>query len=159
MGQARFPERQQAIRVADYVGVGGVLEWHFGPDFLRHIDQATEECLTGFYLGRESSRFHVAVAVGGAAIFEHKRVHHPVAVEPVIAANRGKMRVRADPVEGAAEFLRDLAFDYQVALVTLFAPWRIVTAEERIRGVVHKPSPDKGGRAAAFQEWTISILN
>jgi hypothetical protein len=65
-------------------------------------------------------------------------MHHPVAVEPMVAAERLEVRVRSDAVERAVQFAGQLAFDLEVERVALFAPRRVVAVQVWIGRVVHK---------------------
>jgi hypothetical protein len=52
---------------------------------------------------------------------------HAVAVEPVIAAERPEVRIGPDSIQRAVELARQLALNFEVKRVALFAPRCVVT--------------------------------
>ena len=57
---------------------------------------------------------------------------HAVAVEPVIAAERLEVRVGPDSIQRAVELARQLALDFEVERVALFAPRCVVAVKKWI---------------------------
>ena len=65
----------------------------------RQVSEAAEERLAGRALERETRRAHPAIAVRRAAIAQAEGVDHAVAIEPVIAAARRELRIRAIAIQ------------------------------------------------------------
>jgi hypothetical protein len=79
-------------------------------------------------------------------------VHHAVAVEPMVAAERLEVRVGPDAVEGAVEIARQLAFDFEIERVALFAPGRVVAAQ------IWLSASYIWGPPRPLEVWSIPIL-
>ena len=80
----------------------------------------------------EPAAHHVAVAVGGAALVERDRVDHPVAVEPVVAAERREGGVRTAAVVGAVQLAGNLPDDGEVPGLAFRGPGREVSLQEGV---------------------------
>src|SRR3984957_6168122 len=125
-----FEPRQQAAGISDDVSVAGVLEWRRIRWHLpRLLEQAAKQRPPLLHLGLEALGADVAIAISGAAIAQHNRMHNPVAVEPMVAAKRLEVRIRSNSVERTIELARQLAFDLEVERVALFPPRCIVAVQ------------------------------
>ena len=132
-------QREQAIGVSNDVGVGGVLERrHVRRHLARVAKQSAEERASLLHLGLEAVGADVAIAISGAAVAQDEGVDHAVAVEPMVAAERLEVRVGPDAIERAVELARELAFDFEIEGVALFAPRCVVAGQVWVGCVVHK---------------------
>ena len=113
--RAALPEREQSARVPDDVRVGGVRRRAGDAQVAGcQVGDAAEERLARRALVREARRAHPAIAVGGPAVAQAEGVDHAVAVEPVVAAARRELRIRAVAVERSVQLARQLALDRQI---------------------------------------------
>ncbi len=106
--QMRFLQRQQATGVEDDVGVGDAAVGQRHRRIGQLAAEAAEQRSAGIVLGQPFRRADPAVAIGGAAVLQMKRVQHAVADEPV-RAGRLELRVGTIAIERAVELARQLA--------------------------------------------------
>ncbi len=77
---------------------------------------------------------HPAVLVGDVAVLDVEGVDHAVAAEPVVGPARRELRVGPVAIERAAELLRHLAGDVEMARIGLGVHRGVVAAQEGIVG-------------------------